>query len=733
MRRLLILTLTLLMVSCMAPPGTGPILHGKISVAALKKPKAGLKTAMLPADIVADATVSLVAADNSTAAVGLTDGTGAFTLTVPAPTNGLYQLIASKRAGGDGRLLHLTTLVNYNNGTWTSVTQSAPDVVINPTTTAVVIVAGALGVNQVDWLNKVTLDGGTNEYTVVSPSLVSPTNTPLAATVDLIGEHVATLVDLDVDPLRGVCFVGTATSDGAAPVGAATSGATLVKVTGFGFDPVSERNSIGFQVGRQFYWTQALPGGNETTLTARMPAIPPVDLASGATTTAVHVRNGVGALEVNIDAAPTMALQTPRAVPDTVASLPDSFGAPRFASMAVGPLSGFVNWTWPDERFNSLSPILRIWNLTSNVLAATPPQVANSTAPDVAADPGFFPQTLVKETAAAGTTPMQIQTSVIWQGKHTQSGNNAIFHRTALNGSWLVYNGPGGPSASASVATIAGGTNQDDIAPAAVMDSARIFVAYGDRYTAGRYNLKVRLWNGTFRNNVPDWALNSLTGFLTANGSNATTVKFPQAAVSANGPGGISFYHALWLNADPTFPSGGSLQYRRGFANAGFTSLSWDPPTSTNQPATFQDGVGDISDLTFTADTAGNLLAVWLLNGQLTAKAVTADTATTAFGNTTMTPPPLPAGAVESSPRVVAVAPNDFYLISASTTANDPEAASEIWLRRCNNNTWTGPVKLSASPGVPSLNPLLHWNGSTLTAGWQEGATMVYELVIMPI
>jgi hypothetical protein len=70
-------------------------------------------------------------------------------------------------------------------------------------------------------------------------------------------------------------------------------------------------------------------------------------------------------------------------------------------------------------------------------------------------------------------------------------------------------------------------------------------------------------------------------------------------------------------------------------------------------------------------------------------------------------------------------------LISASTT--EAEAGGEIWLRRWNAGVWTGPVRMSHSPGVPSLNPVLHWNGATLTAGWQEGATMVYTLVIMLI
>jgi hypothetical protein len=40
---------------------------------------------------------------------------------------------------------------------------------------------------------------------------------------------------------------------------------------------------------------------------------------------------------------------------------------------------------------------------------------------------------------------------------------------------------------------------------------------------------------------------------------------------------------------------------------------------------------------------------------------------------------------------------------------------------------------MSHSPGVASSHPVLHWNGSSLTAGWKEGATMVYEVVIMPI
>lgn len=732
MRYLVFLVLTMWMVGCVPTPGTGPVLHGRISVSALKKP-AKLKTAMLPADIIANATVSLVDLDNVTAAVGITDASGAFALTVPAPSNGLYQVIATKRVDGVGRLLHLTTLVNYNNGGWTSVTNSAPDVVINPTTTAVVIVGGATGVNQVDWLNKVDRDPDTNEYTVISPTFVSPSLTALDATATQIADFVGTLVDLDVDPLRGVCFVGGVTSADAAALGAATSGVTRVKVTGFGFDPVSERNSVGFQVGRQFYWTQALPGGDEKTLYARVPAIPPVDLSSGATTMQVHVRNGVGVLEANIDAPPTLSLQTPRVVPDTSANLPADAGAPRFAGLAVGPLSGFVNLVWPDQRFGSLSPVFRLWNLTANALANMPPQVANPVAPDVANDPGFFAQTFVRETAASGTTPMQTVSHVVWQGHHTQSGNSAIFHRFALNGVWNVYNGPGGAGASASIATIGGGPGQDCTSPSAVMDGNRMFAIFADRYTAGRYNVKARLWNGTFRNNVADWALNSVPYLITANGTNATTAKFPQTAVSSNGPSGAPYYHAMWLNQNPASPSVADLQYRRGYPNPTATSITWDPITATQLPATFQAGVGDISDLTFTADADGNLLAAWLLNGQLTAKYATAATATSAFGSSTMLPPPLPAGAVESAPRVVAVAPNDFYLISASTTATDPEAAGEIWLRHWNGNAWTGPLRLSNSPGVPSLHPILHWNGTTLSAAWQEGSTMVYELVILPI
>jgi hypothetical protein len=733
MRWLAALVAGMLVVGCMPLPGTGPVLHGRLS---LPVAKARLRTAMTPEELVSGATVSLIRPDNSTAAVGLTDANGAFTLTVPAPENGVFRLIAAKRADGDGRLLQLSTLVSYDGTNWTSISDSLPDVIINPTTTAVTLVGDAMTVMPADWLRKVSRDADTNEYTVVDPSFAVPSGTSLDTTVALIAEHVATLADLDVDPLRGVCFIGSAMSDGASPVQAATAGATRIKVTGFGFDPVPERNSVGIQVGRQFYWTPALPGSTDTILYARVPAVPPSDSSSGAMSVPVHVRNGVGALEVNIDAPPSLALQTARAVPDIAAVLPDP-GAPRFASMAVGPLSGYVNWSWPDGRFGSVSPILRIWNLTGNVLANMPPQVANSTAPNYANDPGFFTQALVQEQNGS---PMQIRTHVIWQGRYVLSGLSAIFHRWALNGVWQTYNGAGGPTASTSIPLIGGDNSQDCTSPASLMDGSRIFCAFAERYTTGRYNIKTRVWNGTFRNGLPDWYSNSVPSFLTVNGASATTAKLPQVAMSTNSATSTSMYHVLWHNVDPNSPTTGSLQYRRGTVNnAGLASVSasavvWDPPTATNQPATWQANVGDLSDLTLATDTTGNALAVWLVNGALTYKSIASGLPTSAIaGVTPVAVPALPGGAQEASPRLVAVGTDDFYLISASTTATAAEAAEEIWLRRWHGGQWTGPVRLSNSPGVTSSQPLLHWNGVSLTAGWQEGATMVYELVIMPI
>jgi hypothetical protein len=723
MRRLLALSLCLLLAGCVAPPGTGPVLRGRLVM-----PKAPLRTAMLPSDLVAEATVSLVAPDKTTVAVGLTDVNGAFTITTPSPANGIYHLIAAKRADGDGRLLQLSTLVHFDGSNWTSITRSAPDVVINPTTTALTIVGDALGVVTVNWLNKVDRHPDTNEYTVVDPTLTSPGGAGLAETVDAVSEHVATLVDLDVDPLRGVCFVGEAYADGPGTTPAATPGITRLKVTGFGFDPVPERNSVGFQVGRQFYWTPALPGSDEKTLFVRVPAIPPSDMTSGAMPVPVHVRNGVGALEANVDAVPMLSMQFPRVIPDTAAKLPADPGAPRMAGIAVGAMSGFVNLVWPDTRYGGISPVLRIWNTASNLLASTPPQVALTVSPDKAADPGYYPQVFVHEVA--GTTT-QTTSHVVWQGRDNLSNRNVIFHRTALNGVWQTYSGGGGPGTSFSVAQITSSA-VDSTGPAVLMDDSRMIVAWSEANATGQQNIKFRFWDGIFTNSVPDWNSHSSTYQLTANAASADS-QLAQVAISRNGPSGAPYYHVLWHTSADASP--GVLQYRRGLPNATATAMFWNPtPVPASPAATWQAAVGAIDDLTFAADPTGNLLAVWLKNGTVTGKSVPAEAAGSDIGALpTTTIPPLPAGAVETAPRLQAVGSGDFYLISASTTANDPEAAGEIWLRRWHAGVWTGPVRVSNSPGIPSKYPVLHGGGNMVSAAWQEGGTMVYQLLVLPI
>lgn len=735
MRRLSGLILGLFLFGCMPPNQVSMSLRGRVAFSQRPQPadKAKFRVAMDASDVIAGATISLIDDAKVTIATGLTDANGAFTLTTGAPpTSGTYQLIAAKRVEGNGRLIHLATTVEFDGSTWRSTVDAGPEVIINPASTAVEIVTNAMGLPRARRLGKVGLDAESNEYIALDPALFDGTaqEALLTLTEDVI-YHVYDLVDFDIDPLRGVCFVErVVTVEGDKTAGSV--GLSRIKITGFGFDPVPERNSIGFQIGTQTIWTPALPGSSTQVLYARVPDLPhPTDGPVVKLNVPVHVRNGVGTLELNAGTPATFNVYFPRRITDPAIKLPDPTTplTPGSLSVASGNLTGYINLAWRDLRqaANDLyfSPVVRIWDLTANSLASLAPIASDPVLPQRANDPAEMPHVVVHENNDNG---MKIMTHLIWQGVNAITNRRAIFHRTADNGVWMANTSPA-PGGADAIPTVGGGSTQHAQEPSVAAHGQGLFVAYTQETAGNRNNTHARLWLGGYANGVPDWSSANATSpaLLTNTSASGPSARSPQVAVGAQVEG-AGPYHVAWFSHAVETPANGDLLYRQGRANVGSTTtLQWSPGTTPMQPAAVMvSGISGFQALTMAADNTNRLVAVWSDSTGLHSKRFEGTLPTNLMQSTGKVDlPPLPGNAAETAPKLVAVGNDDFYLISASTPDGPLGVAGEIWLRRYKANVWSAPIKVHHSPGIPSEQPTLTWNGGNLTAAWLENRTPV--------
>jgi hypothetical protein len=725
-------SLTLLVVACQGPSplGRSAVLKGRVSF-----PPTGFQTAMTGQELVDGATVSLVATDKTTVAAGVTDPNGAFTLTTPSPAIGSYQLIAAKRVNGDGRMLQLCTMADWDGTGWDSIASSLPEVAITPATTAVTLIGRYFNTSTASLLQKVSLDPATQTYSVINPTTwAAPAQVTLANSVK---DKVVTMIGQNVDPLRAISYVDTVASDGVSPTPGATPGLTRFKIQGFGFDPVPERNSFGIRYGGDTYWSTGLPGSTATTLYARCPVVPrPPDGKGYLRNVEFVVRNGAN-VESIARSGQQLTLFYPWQIPDPAIKLPSdratSLGPGRVISSAINPNTGLVYSVWQDLRFaannTDYSPVVRTWDWNSGAISSFNPRASLPNPPvSPGGDPSLAPLAIFQDMGGAAPTVRRLH--VIWQGTGVTSGRPGIYHRILENEAWKVGNFP---AVTTPVGAVAVSPLLDNGAPSAILENGRLTVAYLNQYTGGGFNVQTKTWLTTavsLASGAADWS----TPSAVTHTINATTKSAlaPQIAFGGTNVGAL-MYHLVWMNYQTIdVPGTAMIQYRRALpANVPSTGAIWDPtPISINPPITFQAGVGAIQGLTFAADPNNNLMAVWLAGATPTFKHVpTGTTLPNIPGLPTGTVPTLPLNASETTPQLVMVGVNDFYLVTASRPDGPPSVAGDIWLRRFKDGTWGQPLRVFASPGVLSENPHLGWNGTSLTVSWIEGRVPV----IMPL
>lgn len=740
-------------------PGVPAVSVPKPLVGQVQVPeRPGFKTAMTAAELVANATVSLVAFNGaSTLASVTTDNQGHFTIPAPAvAANTAFYAVASKRPTPLGQRLNLRTLVLWDGAAWQSVTRlnSANAHVINPTTTAVTLLQAAtpaVATQPAEVLGTVAANGGA--YDQVALWAVAGADAPASTTAGQFAGHIVTnLLPADKDPLSALVMVTGATALGRPGVAEATGGETDVAINGYGFDAQPDQNVVTFSAGGRTVLATPLATSTATQLRVRVPDY----LAAGTTgqpvTTTILVYNHAGAASTPVAGWTGLVVQGPQVVTDTAALIPDLLSAPLLtnglATGAYDPVTKRTYATWVDQRYYGSnggrdSVVIRSWTDAAgfDTTQRVSTDFGDGTLGHVDQEAARRP--VVVADAAAG------RAHVFWEGKPfpTSARSAGIFHRIfvpgpGVNGSTGSSNPTGDARNIADVGLDAANTGCRY--PAAAMDGAKVLTVY-KRDGAPDGEIMIREWNGTSMaaGNLgrPDWG-NGTSQVPTNLSSSKYDSNFPNVAVG--GPGGGWRYHVVWLDkttASNTSSGNSLIRYARARDAAG--SLVVDPtPVATTAPPSsllLSDGTRavDNSRPAVAADNTGNVLAVWRESDGLywrhltyNAATATADGAVAQVPNSALTA----SHGLEGNPSLVAGPSTDeFYLVTATTDTLPVGDGMELWVRRYASGTWTTARILRPSAAISSELPWVFPRGSDLALLWFEGRKLLHLPLIWPL
>jgi hypothetical protein len=747
----------IMLVGCTGP-GVPATTTPKPLIGQLQVPaEPGFKTAMAAADLMSNATVSLVGFTGSTTLASVTtDAQGHFTIPAPAVApNTAFYAVASKRPSPLAQRLNLRTLVLWDGADWQSVSRlnTANVHVINPTTTAVTLMHAATPAKAVlpaEILGVVGANGGLYDQVAL---WAGGADAPASATTTQFASHmVASLLPNDRDPLSALSMITSVTALGRATTEAATVGETDVAIDGYGFDPQPDQNVVTFSAGGRTVLATPLGTSTATQLRVRVPDyLPPATTGSPATTT-ILVYNRAGAKSFPVAGWTGLVVHGPQVVTDTAAVIPDVLTAPTLTNgLATGTYDATTKRTyaaWVDQRYFGSNTgrdtvMIRSWTDAAGF------DTAQRVSTDVGdAAPGHLEEENARKPVVVADE-VNGRAHVLWEGHPWMVAGRSlgIFHRIYMPGAtppWSTgtSNVAGDSRNVAEASPGAAATNYRH--PAAAMDGAKVLVAY-KQDGAPDGEIMLRQWNGTSMaaGNLgrADWG-NGTAQTPTNLSSSLFDSGFPNVAVG--GPGGGWPYHIIWFDKTSTgntAVNNGLIRYARAQDAAGTLTIQPAPVATTGAPSSLvlSDGSRpvDNSRPAIAADAAGNVLAVWRESDGLYWRHLTYNGAAPAADGTVAQVPGSAATAshgVEGNPTLVQGANADeFYLVSATIGTLPVGDGMELWVRRYAAGTWTTSRSLRPSAAISSELPWLIPRSGDLSLLWFEGRKLLHLPLIWPL